>query len=307
MSFILNNSQYEHINNTYTSILSNEIKETDYKELSILELLQVKSKLVDKLNAFGVIDVTTLKREIVKIEKNICDKFSNITTLYVVYNNITDYPFLSYDNRIYVATEENIATALLGEMKNKVAEIRIEEINNVTDYLKSLYHYNGIIGFVVNTCEDANKNSKVDIADIIKDIDKIRTFNNKEITNTYLHLSQLAQLNIDKDVDKCLDTLRYAISQATFIVPVISDNGEDISQISVPLMDLDNEDTVAIAVYTDESSYNAIPENKKYVKYLLTYKEIVTYFKSNIVINPRLLWIIVDSGFKAKINEMNRA
>ena len=72
-------------------------------------------------------------------------------------------------------------------------------------------------------------------------------------------------------------------------------------------MNLDNENTTAIAVYTDDSSFNAVAENRRYVKYLLTYDEIVTLFKSNIVINPQLLWLIVDSGVKAKITEMNRA
>ena len=75
MGFILTNAQYEHINNVYTSILSNEINEKDYQELTILELLQVKAKLVDKLNAFGVIDVTTLKNEIAKIWKENDEKF----------------------------------------------------------------------------------------------------------------------------------------------------------------------------------------------------------------------------------------
>lgn len=67
MGFILTNAQYEHINNVYTLILSSEINEKNYQELTILELLQVKAKLVDKLNAFGVIDVTTLKMKLQKL------------------------------------------------------------------------------------------------------------------------------------------------------------------------------------------------------------------------------------------------
>lgn len=305
MGFILTNAQYEHINNVYTSILSNEINEKDYQELTILELLQVKAKLVDKLNAFGVIDVTTLKNEIAKINNIVCDKFRTLDDIYVVYNNITDYPFLSYDNKIYVATEENIANALLKDMESKVKEIRIEKITDVAEYLKNLYLYNGVTGIVTNTCDDAIDNNKVNITDIVVGIDKISTLNNKEIVNTYLHLTQLAQLGISNGIDKCMKDMQYAISKATFIVPVIG--GDDISQISVPLMDLDNENTTAIAVYTDDSSFNAVAENRRYVKYLLTYDEIVTLFKSNIVINPQLLWLIVDSGVKAKITEMNRA
>ena len=89
MGFILTNAQYEHINNVYTLILSSEINEKDYQELTILELLQVKAKLVDKLNAFGVIDVTTLKNEIAKINNIVCDKFRTLDDIYVVYNNIS--------------------------------------------------------------------------------------------------------------------------------------------------------------------------------------------------------------------------
>ena len=305
MGFILTNAQYEHINNVYTIILSSEINEKDYQELTILELLQVKAKLVDKLNAFGVIDVTTLKNEIAKINNIVCDKFRTLDDIYVVYNNITDYPFLSYDNKIYVATEENIANALLKDMESKVKEIRIEKITDVAEYLKNLYLYNGVTGIITNTCDDAIDNNKVNITDIVVGIDKISTLNNKEIVNTYLHLTQLAQLGISNGIDKCMKDMQYAISKATFIVPVIG--GNDISQISVPLMNLDNENTTAIAVYTDDSSFNAVAENRRYVKYLLTYDEIVTLFKSNIVINPQLLWLIVDSGVKAKITEMNRA
>ena len=305
MGFILTNAQYEHINNVYTLILSSEINEKDYQELTILELLQVKAKLVDKLNAFGVIDVTTLKNEIAKINNIVCDKFRTLDDIYVVYNNITDYPFLSYDNKIYVATEENIANALLKDMESKVKEIRIEKITDVAEYLKNLYLYNGVTGIITNTCDDAIDNNKVNITDIVVGIDKISTLNNKEIVNTYLHLTQLAQLGISNGIDKCMKDVQYAISKATFIVPVIG--GNDISQISVPLMNLDNENTTAIAVYTDDSSFNAVAENRRYVKYLLTYDEIVTLFKSNIVINPQLLWLIVDSGVKAKITEMNRA
>lgn len=305
MGFILTNAQYEHINNVYTLILSSEINEKDYQELTILELLQVKAKLVDKLNAFGVIDVTTLKNEIAKINNIVCDKFRTLNDIYVVYNNITDYPFLSYDNKIYVATEENIANALLKDMESKVKEIRIEKITDVAEYLKNLYLYNGVTGIITNTCDDAIDNNKVNITDIVVGIDKISTLNNKEIVNTYLHLTQLAQLGISNGIDKCMKDMQYAISKATFIVPVIG--GNDISQISVPLMNLDNENTTAIAVYTDDSSFNAVAENRRYVKYLLTYDEIVTLFKSNIVINPQLLWLIVDSGVKAKITEMNRA
>ncbi len=305
MGFILTNAQYEHINNVYTLILSSEINEKDYQELTILELLQVKAKLVDKLNAFGVIDVTTLKNEIAKINNIVCDKFRTLDDIYVVYNNITDYPFLSYDNKIYVATEENIANALLKDMESKVKEIRIEKITDVAEYLKNLYLYNGVTGIITNTCDDAIDNNKVNITDIVVGIDKISTLNNKEIVNTYLHLTQLAQLGISNGIDKCMKDMQYAISKATFIVPVIG--GNDISQISVPLMNLDNENTTAIAVYTDDSSFNAVAENRRYVKYLLTYDEIVTLFKSNIVINPQLLWLIVDSGVKAKITEMNRA
>lgn len=305
MGFILTNAQYEHINNVYTLILSSEINEKDYQELTILELLQVKAKLVDKLNAFGVIDVTTLKNEIAKINNIVCDKFRTLDDIYVVYNNITDYPFLSYDNKIYVATEENIANALLKDMESKVKEIRIEKITDVAEYLKNLYLYNGVTGVIANTCDDAIDNNKVNITDIVVGIDKISTLNNKEIVNTYLHLTQLAQLGISNGIDKCMKDMQYAISKATFIVPVIG--GNDISQISVPLMNLDNENTTAIAVYTDDSSFNAVAENRRYVKYLLTYDEIVTLFKSNIVINPQLLWLIVDSGVKAKITEMNRA
>jgi len=235
----------------------------------------------------------------------VCDKFRTLDDIYVVYNNITDYPFLSYDNKIYVATEENIANALLKDMESKVSEIRIEKITDVAEYLKNLYLYNGVTGVVANTCDDAIDNNRVNITDIVIGVDKISTLNNKEIVNTYLHLTQLAQLGISNGIDKCMKDMQYAISKATFIVPVIG--GDDISQISVPLMNLDNENTTAIAVYTDDSSFNAVAENRRYVKYLLTYDEIVTLFKSNIVINPQLLWLIVDSGVKAKITEMNRA
>lgn len=344
MGYIFTNEEAKNINDVYCKCLENTVLSRQELQIySVTELTAISSLLEEKIkNGEGYLNIKKMQKNNNTIRKVIFNRILpadkgtewkraetncvNNTEFYILYSNLTNFPFITDNNCIYLFTNETVAKAFENDKKYHNKEIRLEKIEEIDNNFSLITLINNmIVQFGVENVV-VDKKDKYDyllfsdlsyvdkLCDNCSESDELSVANRKML-NCHIQLMQFYENafnsdELEKKMRELEDELSKSIGMASYYVPN-NINPKDVENaekngeipIEIPLITIDDNggDKDYVPLYTDLKFYNNEQDNAVYFPNIMTYAEINKKVDYPFIINPSTTNIVVDDDVKRNI------